>query len=564
MTQSGGGITKAGEMNGGEVVARALAANGIDILFGIPGVQLDPVFAGLHDVREQIRIVHARHEQGVALMAFGYAHVTGKIGVVLVVPGPGFLNATTGILTAHACNNPMLCLVGQSERMYIGSGVGVLHELDNQIGIARSLTKWAARAEDPEQLAPLVAEALNEIRTLRPRPVYLELPSDIVRMPVQNAAPIVARTSQSVPPLDMQNVEATARKLAEARLPLIIAGGGATHASAEIKRLAELLGAPVGMTENGLGTLDARHPLAFTQIGAHKLWGRADVALALGTRLYAPVFNWGWDEDLAIIKVDIDTGELTRLPAPLTGIHAETAQFVAALCDALPKYLEARADHSALFKAVRDECAAALASLAGPRRIIDVVREALGEDGILVADVTQMNHHCLDLYPVYKPRTYISSGYQGTLGFGPCTAMGAKLGRPDAPVVCLVGDGGFMYAAQELATAVQFDIPVVMLILNDGAYKNVEGILNRSYGGRAIATTLVNPDFTKFAESFGITARRASTPDELRDALRELLALNKPAVIDYTIGDIPSAFWLRFLPQVRRHKPSNDFALVKK
>ena len=212
----------------------------------------------------------------------------------------------------------------------------------------------------------------------------------------------------------------------------------------------------------------------------------------------------------------------------------------------------------------RDECAAALASLAGPRRIIDVVREALGEDGILVADVTQMNHHCLDLYPVYKPRTYISSGYQGTLGFGPCTAMGAKLGRPDAPVVCLVGDGGFMYAAQELATAVQFDIPVVMLILNDGAYKNVEGILNRSYGGRAIATTLVNPDFTKFAESFGVTARRASTPEELQIALRELLALNKPAVIDYAIGDIPSAFWLRFLPQVRRHKPSNDFALVKK
>ncbi len=207
-------------LNGGEVVAQSLAANGIDILFGIPGVQLDPVFAGLHDVRAKIRIVHARHEQGVALMAFGYAHVTGKIGVVLVVPGPGFLNATTGILTAHACNNPMLCLVGQSERMYIGSGVGVLHELDNQIGIARSLTKWAARAEDPEQLTALLAEALEQIRTLRPRPVYLELPSDIVRMPVQNAAPIIARKTQAVPPLDMQQVDGAARALAQ--LPITI------------------------------------------------------------------------------------------------------------------------------------------------------------------------------------------------------------------------------------------------------------------------------------------------------------------------------------------------------
>ncbi len=551
-------------MNGGEVVARALAANGVEILFGIPGVQLDPVFAGLHDMRDKIRIVHARHEQGVALMAFGYAHVSGKVGVLLVVPGPGFLNAATGILTAHACNNPMLCLVGQSERMYIGSGVGVLHELDNQIGIARSLTKWAMRVEDPEQLAPLVAEALNQIRTLRPRPVYLELPSDIVRMPVQNAAPVLARKSQVVPPLDEAQVDATARALAAARFPLIMAGGGATHAAAEVKQLAELLGAPVGMSENGLGTLDARHPLAFSQIGANKLWGRADVALALGTRLYAPVFNWGWDEDLSIIKVDIDTDELKRLPAPLTGIHAGTKQFAAALCEALPKYLKARADRSAEFNTVREECAVALAGLAEPRKLIDVIRSELGEDGILVADVTQLNHHCLDLYPVYKPRTYLSSGYQGTLGFGPCTAMGAKLAKPAAPVVCLVGDGGFMYAAQELATAMQFNIPVVMLVLNDGSYKNVEGILNRSYGGRAIATTLVNPDFVKFAESFGVEARRAGTPEELQKALRELLAANKPAVIDYDIGEIPSAFWLRFLPQVRRNKPSNDFALVKK
>ncbi|MEY4642743.1 MAG: hypothetical protein RLZZ227_2737 [Pseudomonadota bacterium] len=551
-------------INGGEVLAQALAANGVDILFGIPGVQLDPIFAGLHDLRDRIRIVHARHEQGVALMAFGYAHVSGRIGVLLVVPGPGFLNAATGILTAHACNNPLLCLVGQSERMYIGSGVGVLHELDNQIGIAQSLTKWSARVDDPEQIVPLLAEALNQIRTLRPRPVYLEFPSDIVRMPVRNSAPVIARTTQQIPALDMKTVEATAQALANARFPLIIAGGGATRAAAEIKQLAELLGAPVGMSENGLGTLDARHPLAFTQIGANRLWGRADLALALGTRLYAPVFNWGWDEDLAIIKVDIATEELTRLPAPITGIHADTTQFVAALCEVLPKYLKPRADYAAVLKSVRDDCAAALAGLEQPRRIIDAIRTELGEDGILVADVTQLNHHCLDLYPVYRPRTYISSGYQGTLGFGPCTAMGAKLACPDVPVVCLVGDGGFMYAAQELATAVQFNIPVIMLVLNDGAYKNVEGILNRSYGGRAIATTLVNPDFVKFAESFGVTARRAGTPEDLQLVLRELIAANVPAVIDYDIGEIPSAFWLRFLPQVRRNKPSNEFALVKK
>lgn len=549
---------------GGEVVAQTLVANGIDTLFGIPGVQLDPVFAGLHDVRDKITIYHARHEQGVALMAYGYAHVTGRVGTMLVVPGPGFLNATTGMLTAHACNNRMLCLVGQSERMFIGSGVGVLHELQDQIGIARSLTKWAARVEEPADIVVTINTALEQINSYRPRPVYVELPSDVVRMPVPGAQITSASTERVVPALQQQQVDVVAKALCSAQLPLIMAGGGATGACDEIKQLAEMLGAPVGMSENGLGTLDARHSQAFTQIGAHKLWSRADAVLALGTRLYAPIYNWGWDDGMQIFKVDIDSTELHRLPAPLYSVHAEVKQFVSAIIAALPKYLQQKRDHSAVFAEVRAECATALAGLALPREIVQGIRAELGEDGILVADVTQMNHAALDMYPVYKPRTYISSGYQGTLGFGPCTAMGAKVGRPDVPVVCLVGDGGFMYACQELATAVQFNIPVIMLVINDGAYKNVEMCLDKGYNGRAIATSLKNPDFVKFADSFGVKARRVTTPEQMRAALRELIKLNEPAVIDYQIQDIPSAFWLRFLGQVRKQKPENPFALVKK
>jgi acetolactate synthase-1/2/3 large subunit len=551
-------------LNGGEVLARCLVANGIDTLFGIPGVQLDPVFAGLHDVRDDIRIYHARHEQGVALMAYGYAHVSGKTGTLLVVPGPGFLNATTGILTAHACNSPLLCLVGQSERMFIGSGLGVLHELQDQIGIARSLCKWTARVEDPGQLTALFAEALDQIRTLRPRPVYLELPSDIVRMDIPYPDPVLARQDQLLPALDLDAVKTTARRLANARFPLILAGGGAAHFPAEVLRLAELLQVPVGMSENGLGTLDARHPLAFSQLGTNKLWGRADVVLALGSRLFGPVYNWGFDDELDIIKVDIDADELDRLPVALTGIHADIGEFIRALCEELPRHIGKRTCPDADLAAVRTACQADLAGLVLPRRIVEIIRQELGEEGLLVSDVTQLNHAALDMYPVYQPHTYISSGYQGTLGFGPCTAMGAKIGRPGVPVVCLVGDGGFMYAAQVLATAVQFNIPVIMLVMNDGSYKNVEGILNRSYGGRAIATTLVNPDFVKFADSFGVQGRRVQTPEQLQVALRELIALDEPAVIDYRLGEIPSAFWLRFLPLVRKHKPDNPYALVKK
>ncbi len=551
------------ELVGGEVLARGLVANGIDTLFGIPGVQLDPVFAGLHDVRDSIRIYHARHEQGVALMAYGYAHVSGKIGTLLVVPGPGFLNAATGMLTAHACNSPMLCLVGQSERQFIGSGLGVLHELQNQMGIAASLCKWTARIEDQNTISAMLAEAITQTRTLRPRPVYLELPSDIVRMTVADPAPVLAQETQTLPLLDLDAVRETAEALAKAEFPMLLAGGGAALFPAEVLMLAELLQAPVGMSENGLGVLDARHPLAFSQLGANKLWGKADLVLALGTRLFGPVYNWGFDDDLAIIKVDIDESELHRLPVGLKGIHADIGQFLRALCEVLPEYLQKRSRPDAVLDAVRHSCQHDLAPLALPRQIVEVIRQALGEDGLLVSDVTQLNHAALDMYPVYKPRTYISSGYQGTLGFGPCTAMGAKTGRPDLPVVCLVGDGGFMYAAQELATAVQFNIPVIMLIMNDNSYKNVEGILNRSYGGRAIATTLVNPDFVKFAESFGLVGCRVHTPEQLHKTLDELIARNEPAIIDYRIGDIPSAFWLRFLPQVRKQKPLNPHALVK-
>lgn len=552
-------------MPGGEVVAQSLVANGIDTLFAIPGVQLDPIFAALHDVQDKIRIIHARHEQGVALMAFGYAHVTRKVATLLVVPGPGFLNATTGMLTAHACNAPLLCLVGQSERLFIGSGVGVLHELENQIGIARSLSKWAERVEEPETISSTIAEALTAIRHHRSRPAYVELPSDIVRMDVQIEELSVASEELVLPAIDADLIQRTAKALASAKAPLIMAGGGATHARESIQRLAELLGAPVGMSENGLGTLNCRHPLAFTQTGANKLWGRADVVLALGTRLYAPIFNWGWDDDLQIFKVDIDDSELNRLPAPVQGIHGEVDQVVNLICEGLEKYITAPvADRAVEFEKIREEVSESLSSLGLHRELLEIIRQEIGESGILVSDVTQLNHACMDMFPVHDARTYVSSGYQGTLGFGPCTAMGMKVGKPDVVVVCLVGDGGFMYAAQELATAVQFNIPVIMLVMNDGAYKNVEGILNRSYDGRAVATTLQNPDFLKFADSFGVAARRVSTPAEMRTALRELIKENVPAVIDYTVSDFPSAFWLRFLPQVRKNIPENKYSLIKK
>jgi acetolactate synthase-1/2/3 large subunit len=229
----------------------------------------------------------------------------------------------------------------------------------------------------------------------------------------------------------------------------------------------------------------------------------------------------------------------------------------------VPKYLDKKKDLSAPCAAVRKEVQQAMAPQQQAADILGAIRQEIGEDGIVVVDVTQINHACLELLPVHHPHTYVSSGYQGALGFGPCTAMGMKIGRPDVPVVCLIGDGGFMYAAQELATAVQFNIPVIMLIINNNSYRNVEGILNNAYGGRAIATSLQNPDFVAFAASFGVEARRVTTTREMQAALKEFVACNIPAVIDYRLDHLESPFWLRFLPQVRKQVPENPHGLVK-
>ena len=264
------------KMTGGEAVVESLVANGIDTVFGLPGAQLDPIFAALHDRQDRIRVMHSRHEQGAAYMAYGYAEASGRIGTSLVVPGPGFLNATAAIATAYACNTPMLNLVGQGRSSLIGRGFGILHEIPNQLETARGLVKWADRISHASEIPGKIASAIGQIRDHRPRPVYLEFPFDISKEPAEVPDPVVAAAEQRTPPIDTDHVAVAARTLAAARCPLIIAGGGARLAGDQVREIAELLNAPVAMTQNGLGTIDCRHELAFTQVGAHHWWQRVD------------------------------------------------------------------------------------------------------------------------------------------------------------------------------------------------------------------------------------------------------------------------------------------------
>jgi acetolactate synthase I/II/III large subunit len=536
-------------LNTAEAVVTSLLANGIDTLFCVPGVQNDVLLDAFYQAKERIRIIHTRHEQGAAYMALGAAMATGKPSVYAVVPGPGFLNSTAALSTAYACNAPVLALTGQIPHEHIGRGHGFLHEIPDQLGVMRSLTKWAQRIAVPHEAPDLIDEAFRQLRSGRPRPVALECALDVwprVADMHQNGA---ARGMEV--PIDGSAIEAAAKLLCAAQRPLIIVGGGAQHASAQVAALAGMLQAPVAAGQMGFGVLDSRHPLSINLQVAHKLWRDADVVLAVGTRLHVQQMNWGVDAGLSIIRVDIDPEEIARFRPPAVGIVGDSADVLARLTETMRGRLPARASREQEVQRARAAFAAESAVLAPQLEYLKAIRAALPEHGIFVDEVTQLGHAARFGYPVYHPRTFITPGYQGTLGWGYATALGVKVARPQCPVVSISGDGGFMFNVQELATAVRHDIAVVAVVFDDGAYGNVKRAQEMRYGNRLIAWDLANPDFVYLAESFGLNATRVTAPGELTEALVEAFEADEPRLIHVPVGPMPDPWRFVHLPRVR-------------
>jgi acetolactate synthase I/II/III large subunit len=537
-------------MNTAQAVVSSLAANGIDTLFCLPGMQNDVLFDAFYDVRDRIRIVHTRHEQGAAYMALGAAMATGKPSVYAVVPGPGFLNSTAALSTAYACYAPVMALTGQIPQQHIGRGHGFLHEIPDQLGVMRSLTKWAARIEAPRDAPYLVEEAFRQLGTGQPQPVALECALDVWSQRTELAEP--QRIAPPMPtPVDPEAIEAAVKLLCAAERPMVVVGGGAQHAAAEVAALTELLQAPVAAGQMGFGVFDARHPLSINLQVAHRLWRDADVVLAVGTRLQVQQMNWGLDDKLKIIRIDANPREIDRFQAPAVGIVGDSAAALAQLTTALRGRLPARPPLKDDIDKVRRGFEADIAYLQPQLDFLKAIRGALPENGIFVDEVTQLGHAARFGYPVYRPRTFISPGYQGTLGWGYATALGVKVARPDAPVVSISGDGGFMFNVQELATAVRHNIAVVAVVFDDGAYGNVKRIQQLRFGNRMLAWDLANPDFMRLAESFGVAATRATTPGELSEAIVEALSADEPRLIHVPVGPMPDPWKLVHMGKVR-------------
>lgn len=531
-----------------EAVIETLIAHGIDTLYALPGVHNDHLFDAAHRASDRFRVIHPRHEQTAAYMALGAALATGKPQAFAVVPGPGILNASAALLTAYGMNAPVIAIAGQIPSFAIDQGHGHLHEIHDQLGLLGHMTKHAVRIGAPHEAPGKVAGAIHAATSGRPRPVALECAIDVWGQAGEVIFPPLTRATP--PPVDPVAIAKAADILGQAERPMIFVGGGALEATAELAAVAEALQAPVASFRRGRGAIPTTHPLAVSMTEGHAFWKTADAVLAVGTRLYWPQSNWGLDERLKIVRLDIDPEEIARFRHPACALIGDAATTLRALLPALQANNRTR-QRDAEIASVRAAFVERLGRQEPPMSFLRAIRAALPDDGLYVEEVTQVGFASRLAFPVHAPRTFFSPGYQDSLGWGYGTALGVQAASPGKKVVLATGDGGFMFQAAELATAMRHNLPVVVVVFDDGAFGNVRRIQALQYGNRLIASDLTNPDFVKFAESFGMAAFRATSPDALEDTLRRAFALNAPALIHVPVGEMPSPWDMILLPRVR-------------
>ena len=535
----------------GEALVTLLENHGVQYVFGIPGVHTVELYRGL--ARSSIRHVTPRHEQGAGFMADGYARVTGKPGVCFVITGPGMTNIATAMAQAYADSIPMLVISSVNARSELGHGDGRLHELPSRRDVFSGLAAFSHTLLDAADLPEVLARAFAVFESARPRPVHIEIPLDVIVS--QAGAMKTAPTARPAKPAAHPAALACAADLrADARRPQILAGGGAAHAAAELRELAERLRAPVALTTNAKGLLPRGEPLLIGSTQSlpqtRAMIREADVVLAVGTELgetdYDVFFDGGFAIAGQLIRIDIDAQQLMRNADPDVAIVGDSREALSALSmrlhersvrPASPDWGAARV--AGLRDAVMAGCDAAMRS---QQRLIDTVVGTLPEV-VIAGDSTSPVYAGNFLHDALAPRSWFNSstGY-GTLGYGLPAAIGAKLAASERPVVCLIGDGGLQFTLPELASAVEARVPVIVLLWNNFGY----GEIRKYMTGRDITPVGVDiytPDFAALAKAFGCEATRVDCPETLAVELRRAASREVPTVIE-----VREAEWFARVP----------------
>jgi thiamine pyrophosphate-dependent acetolactate synthase large subunit-like protein len=530
-------VHAAGAATGGRAAARALAAQGVDVVWGIPGTHNLELYAGLAEAG--IRHLSPRHEQGAAFAADGYSRVSGRPGVCVTTSGPAVLNAATALAQAYSDSVPVLLVSAGMPVRHPGLGNGELHETKDLAAAMSGVVAYSHRVTSVEEVPVAIAQAFGRMTSGRPRPVHVEIPFDVLAESA--AVSIVPHVRPAAVAPDADAVRAAAALLRDAERPAILAGGGACGAARELQRLAERLGAPVVCSINGKGCLPEDHPLSagagYARPAVRALAEDSDVVLVAGSEL-APSDAWyaPLPLDGKVVRVDVDPAQAVTNAVPAEVVIGDAALALDALYQALhgdeagdggpaPGRLDRAARWAGAAAADARHDAAPWAAL------LDVIAGAAGRDGVLVADSVMAAYFgAVGAVPSYRPRSFLYPTGFGTLGYAVPAAMGGKVARPDARVVVLAGDGGVMFSVAELAAAAHAGLDMAVVIVDNDGYGEIRNEM-RERGDDLVGTELPSPDFPALARALGCRGVRADTREGVAAALDGAFGAGRPTVI---------------------------------
>lgn len=530
---------------GADLLVHELYRHGVRVLFGMPGSHTTAIYDAIAR-HGGIRTILVRNEQAGAFAADGYARVTGEPGVICTTAGPGATNALTGVAEAWADSMPLLLVAGQVNHDRLHQECGNYHEIDLE-GIVRPCTKYAATVMDNRQIPAVVAHAFDAMTTGRPRPAALILPQDLMALPAPTPAVADDRTEPAIlrlPGVDAQRpvgrhagdlgravrreVDRAAAMLTAARRPIVLVGGGALRAVAEVRAVAERLRCPVITTLNGKGLIEERDPLSLghaRSFRARMLQPHTDVMLAIGCRFTEVMTGFRkMQVPDRLVQIDIDAGQIGMNYPVAVGIVADAAQALRAILEQLPA--EVHSDWGERWSEAR--------KASRPQRewFIDTLRAALPDDGVVFTDASEMAYRMHTDYPAYRPRSFFYPSNYIALGWGFPAAVGAAVALPGRVVASVSGDGGFVMTCQELATAARYGLRLIAIVHNDSAYGAIKHMQRLKHDGRYLDTDLNNPNFVQLAAAFGVPGARARNAEEFAAALREAIGRGGPGLIE--------------------------------
>jgi len=543
---------------GAEILIRGLLANGVDTIFGLPGGAVLHIYDELWRYRDEITHYLVRHEQGAVHAAEGYARATGKAGVALVTSGPGATNAVTGIATAYMDSIPLVVITGQVPTAMIGTDA--FQEVDT-FGITIPIVKHSYLVRNVEELESIVNEAFYLAQEGKPGPVVIDVPKDVTAQITEYRTEREIFFGAQVPRTEPENetIVRVVSKILSARRPVFYVGGGVVSANAanELLAVVEKLNAPVTPTLMGLGGFPSAHPQCLGMLGMHGTYAanlavaESDLLIAIGVRFDDRVTGKlnTFAPGAEVIHIDVDASNIGKLRKPQIPVVADAKQALAAMDAKLSQTTIDAEKLDAWWSKIRRwqtevplDCEYSDTEIK-PQQVIETLYEATDGNAVIVTDVGQHQMWAAQFYPFKRSRQWLTSGGLGTMGFGLPAAIGAQIALPDETVVAVVGDGGFQMTNQEIITAIQYKVPLKVLIMNNGYLGMVrqwqEMFYERAYSEVDLS---VSPDFVKLAEAYGAKGLRASHPSELKDVLREGLEFDGVAIMDIVVSKEENVF----------------------